>query len=427
MGRESKRNYWLLSGAFFTFFLTWSFSFSLFPIWLNQTVGLDGESTGIIFSINAIAALFIMPCYGYIQDKLGLRKDLLLLVAAMLILSGPFFIYVYGPLLGENLILASIIGGVFFGIAFGAGVGTLEAYVERVSRITGFEYGKARMWGSLGWAAATFGAGFLFNIEPTINFWSATVCACFFLLFIILTHPANTAHQEEMLDQQANKLTVGDAFRLFAIPKFWALATFVMGVSCIYSVYDQQFPVYFASMFETQVRGNEMFGYLNSFQVFLEAGGMFIAPFLVNRIGAKNGLVLAGVIMATRMIGSGFSDTSLEISVMKLLHAVELPIMLISLFKYISANFDARLSATIYLVGFQFMTQVAASGLSIVAGMMYDSIGFAQSYKILGSIVAIFVVISHFVLTKDTKPVASYGIEDEEDIAEISSKAPQTQ
>ena len=30
-----------------------------------------------------------------------------------------------------------------------------------------------------------------------------------------------------------------------------------------------------------------MYGFLNSLQVFLEAGGMFLAPLLVNRIGAK--------------------------------------------------------------------------------------------------------------------------------------------
>ncbi|MEZ2695898.1 DUF933 domain-containing protein, partial [Hafnia alvei] len=54
---------------------------------------------------------------------------------------------------------------------------------------------------------------------------------------------------------------------------FWALVFFVVG-TCIYSVYDQQFPVYFASQFATLREGNAMFGYLNSFQVFLEAGKM---------------------------------------------------------------------------------------------------------------------------------------------------------
>ncbi|TBL36090.1 MFS transporter, partial [Klebsiella oxytoca] len=72
---------------------------------------------------------------------------------------------------------------------------------------------------------------------------------------------------------------------------------FVVG-TCIYSVYDQQFPVFFSSQFASLQQGNEMYGYLNSLQVFLEAGGMFVAPFLVTKIGAKNGLLLASSVMA---------------------------------------------------------------------------------------------------------------------------------
>lgn len=416
MGHETRRDYWLLSGSLFTFFLTWSFSFSLFPIRLNQAVGLTGESTGLIFSINAIAALRIQPCYGFIQDKLGLKKHLLYITAALLLGIGPFFIHAYGPLLNYNLTLGAAAGGVYFGLAFAAGVGTLETYTERVSRIVGFEFGKSRLWGSLGWAAATFCAGYLFNIDPNINFWMASGSAAAFLLLVILIHPANTREQELKFDENASALHFSDAIALFSNRKFLAFVTFVMGVSCIYSVYDQQFPVYFSSLFPTQAEGNEMYGYLNSFQVFLEAGGMFIAPFIVNRIGAKNGLVLSGIIMATRMIGSGYADGPITISCMKLLHAAELPIMLVAIFKYISATFDARLSATLYLVGFQFTTQVFASALSILAGKMYDSLGFATSYKILGLVVAVFVIISHFILTCDRKNIASMGLnEDEED------------
>lgn len=399
---DSYRQYWLLSGAFFFFFLCWSFSFSLFPIWLDQAIGLSGESIGVIFSVGAAAGLIIMPFYGFIQDKLGLRRHLLLFVAGMQILAGPFLIFVYGPNLLENLLPVAVAGGIVFGLAFGAGIGALETYVERAGRQTGFEFGRARMWGSLGWAVATFGAGRIFNIDPNINFVLGSASAMIFLAFVLLAAPPQSGAAEPERAQSA-RVRLGDALALPANPRFWALAVFVMGVACIYSVYDQQFPVYFASLFPSLEQGNEFFGYLNSFQVFLEAGGMFLAPFLVNRIGAKNGLVLSGVIMAIRILGSGFSEGPIGISAMKLLHAVELPIMLVSLFKYISATFDARLSATIYIVGFQFMSGVAATGLSIVAGKMYDLLGFPTSYKIIGTIVSCFVILSFFVLTNDRR------------------------
>lgn len=398
---SATKNYWLLSTCLFSFFLTWSFTFSLFPIWLNQVIGLSGERTGMIFSINAMAALLIMPCYGFIQDKLGVKRSLLFAVGILLILSGPFFIFIYAPLLQHNFYLGAVIGGVYFAITFLAGVGAVETYVERIGRFTGFEFGKARMWGSLGWACATFFTGYLFNINPHINFYLASISALVFIFALLFVSTQPTAGH---LQEKTSPLSTRDALGLLKLPSFWAFATYVIGVTCVYTVYDQQFPVYFSSLFPSKAEGNAMYGYLNSFQVFLEAGGMFLAPFIVNKIGAKNGLLLSGAIMALRIIGSGFADNAIEISFMKLLHAAELPIMLISIFKYITRSFDARLSSTRYLVGFQFMTQVAASGLSVVAGLMYDNFGFALSYKIMGSVVVFFLIISAFLLHNDQEP-----------------------
>lgn len=388
----------VIKRLYFKLFLTWSFCFSIYPIWLNQAIGLNGTQTGIVFSINAIAALFVMPCYGFIQDKLGLKKNLLWFVGVMLLLSGPFFIYVYTPLLISSLYVGAFAGGLFCSVAFFAGVGAVETYIERVGRNTGFEFGKARMWGSVGWAIATFFTGQIFNISPTLNFVLASVSA---LVFLVCLWFVKASDESKEVNLSASALKITDAIALFKDAKFWAFTTFVIGVSCIYGVYDQQFPVYFAAQFPTREEGNAMYGYLNSFQVFLEAGGMFLAPFLVNKIGAKNGLIVSGVVMALRIIGSGYATDPLSISAMKLLHAVELPIMLIAIFKYISATFDARLSATIYIVGFQFMGQVAASGLSVFTGILYDAIGFAEAYKLIGIVVAFFVVVSAFVLTSD--------------------------
>jgi OHS family lactose permease-like MFS transporter len=406
----SNKSYWLLSGAFFTFFLCWSFSFSLFPIWLSQRIGLSGEMIGVIFSCNAIAALFVMPCYGYLQDKLGLRKHLLMFIAVMLIAAGPFFIYVYSPLLLSHFYSAALLGGVFFAFTFGAGIGVLESYVERVSRTENFEFGRARMWGSLGWAMAAFCAGYLFNKEPNINFWLTTLSAIIFVFFIFCLEPVAQPAGLANDDRQNEKLEFKQVLSLLFMREFWAFVVFVMGVTCVYAVYDQQFAVYFASMFENQQDGNAMYGYLNSFQVFLEIGGMFLAPLLVNKIGAKNGLIVSGLIMAARIIGSGFADDTVTISLMKLLHAAELPIMLVAIFKYIAQTFDTRMSATLYIIGFQFSTQITASGLSIFAGVMYDNLGFALTYKILGTIVLIFTIISYFLLSSQRQVDSKFSL-----------------
>ena len=396
---KSKVVYLKLSAYFFFFFVTWSASYSLFSIWLGQEINLSGADTGIVFSVNAIFALCMQPLYGYISDKIGLRKSILTFISVLLIFVGPCYIYVYGPLLKYNTILGAVVGGIYLGTAFLAGVGAIESYVEKIGRKYNFEYGRSRMWGSLGWAAATFFAGQLFNINPNINFWIASISAI--ILFFIILSISIEMSDEDL--EKAQSVKIKDVCLLFKLKEFWLFILYVIGVTCFYNVYDQQFPLYYSSMFSSKEIGNQIFGYLNSLQVFLEAGMMFMAPFIVNKIGAKKGLILAGLLMSFRIIGSGLATEPILISCMKLLHSVELPIMLIAVFKSLAANFDTRLSSILYLVGYQFASQVGATVLSPVIGRFYDTVGFSSTYIIMGCIVLVFTIISMFTLASTKK------------------------
>ena len=402
MKEHHSSSYLLLSALLFFFFVTWSSSGSLLSIWLHQEVGLQPGDTGIIFSVLSVSALFAQICYGFIQDKLGLRKHLLWYITVLLILSGPAYL-LFGYLLKINILIGSLFGGLYIGLTFNGGIGVLESYTERVARQTHFEFGKARMWGSLGWAVATFFAGLLFNINPQLNFAVASCSGLvFFFLLVRLSVPGDT--QALSTEGEKSNIKLEDALRLLTLPRFWALVFFVVG-TCLYGVYDQQFPVYFSSQFPTLQEGNAMYGYLNSFQVFLEAAGMFCAPWLVNRIGAKNGLIFAGMIMALRMVSSGLVEGPLLISITKLLHGVELPVLLVSIFKYNSANFDKRLSSTLYLVGFACTSSVIATVLSPLAGYSYEKYGFAESYLFMGALVFCTTFISIFLL-RASKPAS---------------------
>ncbi len=390
--------YWSSAITFFAFFLTWSFCYSLFPLWLNQTLALTGKETGVVFATNALAALIIMPVYGILQDRLGTGKQLLFMLGLLMAGVGPFFIMIYQPLLTSFFIVGAIVGALYSALTFGASVGTLEAYIERLGRQHEVEFGKARLWGSLGWACATFVAGVIFNINPKLNFVLASATGVGFILCLFWL-PASTKTPRT----KKKKVGVSDVLSLFSQSRFWRLSLYVMGVSCLYQIYDQQFPIYFSSLFPTPEEGNRFYGYLNSLQVFIEAGMMFIAPFIVNKIGPKNGLLLSGAIMALRMLASGVVADPVSISLVKLLHALELPILLVAIFKYIAVNFDTRLSATIYLIGFHVFTQVVTTLLSSVIGELYDDLGFADTYLLLGTVVTVNLIFSFWIL-ENNKP-----------------------
>ena len=107
----------------FCFFIAWSLWWSLYAIWLKGTIGLTGTQLGTLYSVNQFTSMIFMIGYGIIQDKLGLKKHLIWLLSVILVLTGPFLIYIYEPLLRHNFSLGLAIGSLFFGIGYLAGCG----------------------------------------------------------------------------------------------------------------------------------------------------------------------------------------------------------------------------------------------------------------------------------------------------------------
>lgn len=400
----ARRNYMLLSAFVYCFFFAQAAATSLLAIWLTQSIKLTGTQVGAVFSANFVASMISQPLYGYFADRMGYRRVVPAVIACLVVFAGPFFAFVYAPLLHSNLILGAIVGGLYTGITFFAGSYAIETYLDRVSRRDGFEYSRVRLWGSLGFASAALFSGRLYNIEPSINFYLATVAGMFLLalLFAMRNSGADAPAQTQ------RTLRIVDSLGILRLPQFWRLMVLILGVTNLYLVYDQQFPHYFASMFATPAEGNAMFGYLNSGQIFVEAGMMFLAPILVRRIGAKNGLLFATAIMIVRIGGSGLAIGPLTISACKMLHSLELPILIVSVFRYINFHFETRMSATIYMVGVSFGHSLGLALLSPVAGLLYDRIGFQHTYFAIAGFAFVFWLISIFALSP-TPPADASG------------------
>lgn len=400
----------------YVYFFAQAMSMSLLALWLRSTLKLSGTETGIVFSANFIAAMCSQPVYGFISDKVGMRKHILWTVAGMCLGSGLFLVHVYGPLLKSHILLGAALGGIYLGITFIAGSYAVESYVDRIGRAYGFEYSRVRLWGSLGFASAAMLTGRLFNIDPSINFYLASGAGLLLIALLLLWRlPAHAAAPDSTAG-----VRMADALGLLKDRHFWRFMLFVLSVTNIYLVYDQQFPSYFASLFPTKEDGAAMFGYLNSVQIFVEAGGLFLAPLLVRRIGARNGLLLAGSIMLVRIAGSGLAVGPLSISAMKMLHSLELPIMLVSVFRYIAHHFDNRLASTVYMVGWSFGHSLGLALLSPIVGKCYDLFGFQHTYLLLAATGLVFLIVSFWSL-ETTPPEIRRGEDKEGALAQPAS------
>ena len=383
----------------FLYFFTWSSSFGLYALWLSQKAGLDSITIGSVFAINGVFAVILKPVYGYIMDKIGMSKWLLYFVCAVSALMAPFFVFVYQPLLASHTMAGIIIGALYLSLGWYAGVAASESYADRFSRLYNLEFGRIRMWGSLGWAVAASVSGLLFNVTPLANFLlsSATSVAMLMVLISLKIGTTQLRNNDVISD---DKIVFSDVIRLLKNRKFWMFSLYVAGVAWMMFIAEQQFPRYFVSFFSTTEQGNAWYGYLSTVQSGMEFVMMMFIPLLVNRYGAKRGLLLCGCVVGARLIACGLTSDPVMISIIKPLYGVEIALLLISVFKYIAEHFDKRVNATMYLLGYQAMIYVGSIVVAPPAGYLYDKIGFEHTYLLMGCCALLFTAISALTLSR---------------------------
>lgn len=89
------------SFGIFMFFCSWGIWWSFFRIWL-ESLGLSGTEVGTIYSINSAMTMIIMFCYGIIQDQLGIKRKLIIVVSVISACVGPFVQFVYAPMINAG-------------------------------------------------------------------------------------------------------------------------------------------------------------------------------------------------------------------------------------------------------------------------------------------------------------------------------------
>ncbi|TGY53485.1 MFS transporter [Ligilactobacillus murinus] len=417
--RELKNPSYLQSSTtMLLFFASWGIWWSFFQLWLTSEhngLGLSGSAVGTIFSINSIASLFLMFLYGTIQDKLFIKRHLLIFNAILATLTAPFFIFVYSPLLQSHFIVGAWLGAIFLSAAYLSAVGVLEATTERFSRVFGFAYGQARAWGSFGYAISALLAGFLFVKDPRLNFIGGSLIGICLLLDLLFWRPkeeraALKAIDELKSDDATPKLK--DMVGLLKIKVLWQIIFFVMFSWTFYNVFDQQmFPEFYTSLFSSNAVGQQTYGTLNSIQVFVEALMLGLVPLLMKKIGVRKTLLLGTAIMCLRIGLCGFITDPIVISGVKMLHSLEVPLFVLSIFRYFTLHFDTKLSATLYMIGFQIAAQVGQVILSTPLGILRDNMGYSMTFKIIALIVLLTGIYGFFIIKKDNEFVNGQPLE----------------
>lgn len=407
------QSYLQASVTILLFFGSWGIWWSFFQIWLTSEAGglqLSGAQVGTVYAVNSAVTLVIMLFYGTMQDKLGLRRHLAITAAVLMSLVGPFCVWVYQPLLQNAFWVGTILGAIVLSAGFMAAVALFEALTERLSRTYDFEYGQARMWGSFGYALVALAAGFLFTVNPELNFWLGSVFGVLCLLVLVLWKPRPVPSTSSVADEvgaggdpeEVSTPGVREMVGLLRIPHLWLIILFVFMTWTFYTVFDQQmFPDFYTGLFDSAARGQQVYGVLNSVQVFAEAAMMGLVPVLMRKLGVRNTLMLGVSVMCLRILGCAIFTDPIAVSAVKMLHAAEVALFILPIFRYFTLHFNPKLSATLYMVGFQISAQIGNVVLSTPLGTLHDRIGYQPTFVVIAIIVALAGLLAFFVLKRD--------------------------
>ncbi|MFV0288733.1 MAG: oligosaccharide MFS transporter [Mycoplasmatales bacterium] len=403
METKTNKHFLGFAGSHFSYFFIWAIVYGYLTLWLEDIAGLNGAEAGILFSLMAGISLFFQPVFGIVSDKLGFKKTLLAIIAIAAIFIGPFFQWFFLPILEVNTYLGIIIAGIYLSFILNGGVGVIEQYIERASWVNKFEYGHSRLGGSIAGATASFLGGQLFIWQPNAIFWACSLSAVLLTILVVFFDKVNLSEVDNSKTENNNKekINTETVLAIFKMTNFWALAFFFVGAAALYDVFDQQFLIYFQTFFTDPDQGTLIYSYTTSTQIALEVLLMIPMPYIINKIGAKKGLLIFGAITFIRIFGSAVAPSYEYLVVFRLLAGLEMPLLLVSVMKYIDGAFDRTLYATIYMFAFNFAKQISVFIFSTASGQMYESLGFSQTYFILSGIVFIITIISIFTLKEN--------------------------
>lgn len=393
--------------------MSWAVWWAFFQIWLTSPrsgLELNGTEVGSVFAVNGVALAVMMLIYGRAQDRLGLRRHLLVLIGALASLTGPFVTFVYKPLLLSHFYLGAVLGAILFAAAFQGATAIFEAYFDRLSRAVGFEFGHTRTGGSFGYGVATLTAGFLFSYNPELIFWASSVFGVLLLVVQLLwpIDAAMNAVDAEKLravgagESQERRGMWEDLFAAVRNPKLWALSLYVVFGWGIYGIFESQmFPEFFTGKFVDPVIGQRYYGVLIAVQTTIEALLMLVVPMLITRIGPKRAMLLGVCMMIVPVLGAAVGQVPLVVGGAKLFHALMVACTVLSVVRYVALHFDASVSATVYLLGFYVTNFLSTTVFSRPFGALRDAVGFETTFLVIGAVLVVCLVASFFLLEDD--------------------------
>lgn len=259
------------------FYLAFGSSLNFFSNYFNL-LGLSGKTSGFIFAFGTFLAMITQPILGFIADKT--RKNITILLNLFILFITSLLVLFF---FSRTHLL--FLGFSIYSIAIWGIMPLLDGLVLNAH----YEFGKIRLYGSLGFALGVFATG---QFTPLMGNKSFMIIAILFAFFGIVT----LFFQEKKVVPNHDKANFKDIKLLFhnlRFKSFLFFSIFVIGGNAVYNT--------FSSLYFSKIGGSsEMLGFSMMIMTLTEIPFMYFSDKIIHKLGTKKGLILSGFFFTLR-------------------------------------------------------------------------------------------------------------------------------
>ncbi len=384
----------------------------IFAIWLDKQMHLNSLQIGELLGMKTLVAVFYKPLFGWLLDKTQLRIRFIITIAIGGLGAGPFFQFVYKPLLESHtttgFFLAGLLGGVYFGYVIIAAGGVVWTYTGRYIEAHGGTVDKLAASNSTAWLLMSFILTMLYTINPIWGFYLASLSALgMFITLLTLKVKAFDSLNTKSTSKQ--KIQLADLKKLVSNPRFYVLVFFAITTMVVVFAQYGQIGRYSLSFWpkNMQTYGLKFDAYLTLplriIQIFILA----VCSKIIKKFNPSRTLMLVGVGYGLSFLafgcaallkdynpGGSYMPSLVASIIAKQMLLFVHPFFNVVVLSYVFASFDKVMAGTALLVGFHFVSNLGASLGNGVIGEMLKTQGWGRSYVEL----AIYIFVATIIL-----------------------------
>ncbi|QQE77868.1 MFS transporter [Alicyclobacillus sp. SO9] len=317
--------------------------------------GVSNTTLGLLMSMGILAAMIAQPLWGWLSDKFGIARFILVVVFLVPASFAMFFN-------AHVLFLLALINVLYFTIK-SPQFSVVNAYTLSITADMGSVYGKIRYYQSVGFGIGGYIAGLYLGHFSVSSLWILfsllSVIGAFTLIGLppmpkVEHHP----HEKENFVQNLKVLLVGkqNYFLLFLLGAFFMNQTLA------------SFNTYFVVVFHDYGGAMDHIGWGFIIASVGNIFSMILAERLTNRFGTVRILILASLLYALRWFLQIFITSPDWVLVLQILHG-SFGLFFIPAVHYVANNAPVKVRATAQAI---FGMVAGGMGLSTIVGNSLD-------------------------------------------------------